>query len=139
MLAEMPLEKTKGGGLSKGLAVADADEGLLSAFLRLLDLLDRKEEIPFLAPILIREIYSRILISPVGAHVRQFCTLGTQSNQITRAVDWLKTNYQKPFKIEELAKFVHMAPTTFHRHFRKVTSVSPIQYQKICDYTRRAA
>lgn len=130
MLAEMPLEKTKGGGLSKGLAVADADEGLLSAFLRLLDLLDRKDEIPFLAPILIREIYSRILISPVGAHVRQFCTLGTQSNQITRAVDWLKTNYQKPFKIEELAKFVHMAPTTFHRHFRKVTSVSPIQYQK---------
>ncbi len=130
MLSEMPLEKIKGDTLFGGFAVADADEGLMDAFLRLVKMLERPDEIPILAPIVIREIYSRILMSPMGRHVRQFCTLGTQNNQITRAVDWLKSNYQKPFKIEELAKYVNMAPTTFHRHFRKVTSVSPIQYQK---------
>ena len=99
-------------------------------FLRLLKLLDTPDDIPMLAPVTIREIYTRILLSPVGKHVRQLCTRGTQSNQITRAVDWLKDNFRKPFKIDELAKYVHMSPTTFHRHFRKVTSVSPIQYQK---------
>lgn len=130
MLSEMPLEKVSGGGLCKGLAVADADEGMMGSFLRLLELLDKKDEIPILAPITIREIYSRLLISPMGRHVREFCTLGTQSNQITRAVKWLKENFSKSFQIEELAKYVNMAPTTFHRHFRKVTSVSPIQYQK---------
>lgn len=130
MLSEMPLEKISGNGLCKGLAVADADEGMMGAFLRLIELLDRKDEIPILAPITIREIYSRLLISPMGRHVRQFCTIGTQSNQITRAVKWLKENFSRPFQIEDLAKYVNMAPSTFHRHFRKVTSVSPIQYQK---------
>ena len=130
MLAEMPLEKINGDKIFRGLAVADADEGLMDAFLRLLKLLDNKDEIPVLAPVFIREIYTRILISPMGKHVRQLCTLGTQSNQISRAVDWLKANFRRPFKIEELAKIVNMAPTTFHRHFRQITSVSPIQYQK---------
>lgn len=130
MLSEMPLEKIRGDRVFNGLAVSAASEGLMDAFLRLLKLTNTPDDIPVLAPIIKREIYSRILISPMGRHVRQLCTLGTQSNQITRAVDWLKTNYQKPFKIEELAQYVHMAPTTFHRHFRKVTSVSPIQYQK---------
>lgn len=130
MLAEMPLEKIRGERIRNGLAVADADEDLMDAFLRLMKLLDKNNHIAVIAPIVIREIYSRILISPMGMHVRQLCTLGTQSNQITKAVDWLKSNFRKPFKIEELAEYVHMAPTTFHRHFRKITSVSPIQYQK---------
>lgn len=130
MLSEMPLEKINGEGLCKGLAAADADEGMMGAFLRLIELLDKKDEIPVLAPITIREIYSRLLISPMGRHVRQFCTIGTQSNQITRAVKWLKENFSRPFQIGDLAKYVNMAPSTFHRHFRKVTSVSPIQYQK---------
>lgn len=130
MLSEMPLEKISGSGLCKGLAVADADEGIMGAFLRLVELLDKKDEIPVLTPITIREIYSRLLISPMGRHVREFCTIGTQSNQITRAVKWLKENFAKSFQIEDLAKYVNMAPTTFHRHFRKVTSVSPIQFQK---------
>ena len=130
MISEMPLEKISGDRLCRGLAVSDADEGMMGAFLRLVELLDRKDEIPVLAPITIREIYSRLLISPMGRHVREFCTIGTQSNQISRAVKWLKENFSRPFRIEDLARYVNMAPTTFHRHFRKVTSVSPIQYQK---------
>lgn len=126
----MPLEKIRGDKVFNGLAVADADEGLMEAFLRLMKLLDTPDDIPMPSLITIREIYARILLSPVVKHVRQLCTLGTQSNQITRAVDWLKDNFRKPFKIDEFAKYVHMSPTTFHRYFRKITSVSPIQYQK---------
>ena len=98
--------------------------------LRLVRLLDSEGDIPIFAPIIIREIYSRLLVGPLGGHIRGFCTYGTQNNRIMRAVDWLKGNYDKPIKIEELARRANMAPTTFHRHFRKVTSVSPIQYQK---------
>lgn len=130
MIAEMPLEKLGGHGLRYGLAVADADAGLMEAFLRLIKLLEQKELIAYLAPITKREIYSRILVGPLGRHLREFCTLGTQGNQIMRAVNWLKSNFKKPIRIDELAKFTHMAPTTFHRYFKKATSVSPIQYQK---------
>ncbi|MDY6069171.1 MAG: AraC family transcriptional regulator [Opitutales bacterium] len=130
MIAEMPLDKIRGDKVFNGLAVADADEGLMDAFLRLLKLLDTLDDIPVIAPVIVKEIYTRLLISPMGRHVRQLCTFGTQSNQITKAVGWLKTNYKKPIRINELAKYVNMAPTTFHRHFRKVTSISPIQYQK---------
>ena len=123
MISEMPLEKISGDGLCRGLAVSDADEGMMGAFLRLVELLDRKDEIPVLAPITIREIYSRLLISPMGRHVREFCTIGTQSNQISRAVKWLKENFSRPFRIEDLARYVNMAPTTFHRHFREPHTV----------------
>ena len=113
-----------------GIAVADVDENMLDAFCRLAELEDRKNEIPIFAPLVLREIYLRLLTGPLGGHVAAFCTAGTQNNRIMRAVEWLKKNYEKPFRIEELARKANMAPTTFHRHFRKVTSVSPIQYQK---------
>lgn len=130
MLSEMPLGNIRGSGLCRGLAAADADEGLMGAFLRLAELLDKKEERDVLAPVIKREIYSRILISPMGRHVREFCTIGTESNRISRAVKWLKENFKKSFQIEDLAKYANMAPTTFHRRFKKITSTSPIQYQK---------
>lgn len=129
LLSEMPTVPVNGGP-SRGIAVAEADSGMLDAFLRLVKLLESGKDMPIFAPIIIREIYSRLLIGPLGGHMRGFCTYGTQNNRIMRAVDWLKGNYDKPIKIEELARRANMAPTTFHRHFRKVTSVSPIQYQK---------
>lgn len=129
LLSEMPTVPVNGAP-SRGIAVAEADSGMLDAFLRLVKLLESGKDMPIFAPIIIREIYSRLLIGPLGGHMRGFCTYGTQNNRIMRAVDWLKGNYDKPIKIEELARRANMAPTTFHRHFRKVTSVSPIQYQK---------
>lgn len=130
ILAETPLEKINGAKLSKGMAVADVDEGMLGAFFRLLELLDKKDEAPILAPVIKREIYSRLLISPQGRNLRGFLTSGTQSNQIMRAVEWLKSNFAKPLQVDELAGHVGMASTTFHRHFKKITSASPLQYQK---------
>ncbi len=73
----MPLENIRGEKVFNGLAVADADEGLMEAFLRLMKLLDTPDDIPMPSLITIREIYARILLSPVVKHVRQLCTLGT--------------------------------------------------------------
>jgi transcriptional regulator GlxA family with amidase domain len=79
---------------------------------------------------IIREIHYRLLIGPQGEHLRMVNTLGTQSNQIARSITWLSDNYKEPLQVDELAKKVNMATSTFHRHFRQVTTLSPLQFQK---------
>jgi AraC-like DNA-binding protein len=115
---------------TKSVAVFDAQPEMLDAFYRLMRLLDEPGQIPVLAPMIIREIHYRLLISPFGSHLRVVGTIGTQSNQIAQAISWLKENYAKPLHIDELSHKVHMAPSTFHRHFKQITSLSPLQFQK---------
>ncbi len=117
------------GDLS-GVSVAPVDIAVLDAFLRLADLLDKPEQISVLAPMIIREIYYRMLIGPQGTFLRRFHTLGSQSTQIAQAVTWLRDNYRSPLQVEELARRVNMATSTFHRHFKEVTSLSPLQFHK---------
>jgi transcriptional regulator GlxA family with amidase domain len=112
------------------MAVVEVDPDVLDAFLRLVELLDRPEQIPVLAPMIIREIHYRLLIGPQGERLRMINTLGTQSNQIARSITWLKENYREPLQVDELARKVNMATSTFHRHFRQVTTLSPLQFQK---------
>lgn len=114
----------------KGVAVASVDAEILDAFLRLVELLDKPEQITIMAPLIIREIYYRLLIGPMGEDLRSINTLGSQSNQVSQAISWLKDNYKQPFNVDELAGKVHMATSTFHRHFRQITSLSPLQFQK---------
>ena len=83
-----------------------------------------------MVPMLIKEIHYILLNSPLGGLLRAVYTKGTQSNQIAKAVLWLKKNYKCPLKISELAQQFNMTESTFYRHFNKVTSLSPIQYQK---------
>lgn len=117
-------------GTAHGVAVTDADPGILDAFLRLFKLLGQTEELPFLAPIIIREIHYRLLIGPQNEYMRRLNTCGTQSNQIAHAVHWIREHYKEPLRIETLAEHVHMATSTFHRHFKEVTSLSPLQFHK---------
>jgi AraC-like DNA-binding protein len=120
----------KGNYPCKGVAAAEADPKILSAFLRLIDLLDEPEDIPILAPMIIREIYYLLLKGSQGEWLRMVCTLGTRTNQIAEAISWLRENYKEAFWVEMLAKKVNMATSTFHRHFREVTNLSPLQFQK---------
>ena len=106
------------------------DPVVLEAFTRLAGMLDTPEHIQHLAPLVIREIHYRLLISPLGRHIRTIHFLGTQANQIARAIRWLEKNYKAPLKIEKLAKEVSMAVSTFHRNFKVVTTLSPLQFQK---------
>jgi len=114
----------------RGVAVADVQLSVLDAFSRLVDLLDHPAQIPVLAPIIKRELHYRLLLGPHGDCLLTINTLGTQSNQVAQAVTWLREHYRRPLLIEELAGKVNMAPSTFHRHFKLVTTLSPVQFQK---------
>lgn len=114
----------------RGVSVENVDVAVLDAFSRLMDLLDRPEHISMLAPMIIKEIYYRMLLGPQGDFLRRFHTLGSQSTQIAQAVTWLRDNYRSPLQVEELARRVNMATSTFHRHFKEVTSLSPLQFHK---------
>lgn len=128
--AEVPLPGLQEGEACRGAAVHRIDADLLDAMLRLLELAGKPEMIAALSPLIIKEIHYRLLMGPFGNQLRAICTFGSQSNQISRAIDWLKDNYSVPLQVEELARQVHMATSTFHKHFKSMTSLSPLQYQK---------
>jgi len=130
LAAEVPLSSKIGNGAYKGTAVAELVPEVLDAFLRLVELLEKPERIPALAPMIIREIYYHLLIGPQGEQLRMINTLGTQSNQIAKSITWLKENYKEPLHVEQLARKANMATSTFHHHFKQVTTLSPVQFQK---------
>ncbi|MDA8162184.1 MAG: AraC family transcriptional regulator [Desulfobacteraceae bacterium] len=115
---------------SRGMATGEVTLPLLTAFQRLIDLLDEPKDIPILAPIIQREIFYRLLVGDQGARLRQMASAGSQSQQIARAIYWLKSNFTRPLRIDDLAAQVNMSISTLHHHFRQVTAMSPLQYQK---------
>jgi AraC-like DNA-binding protein len=102
----------------------------LDACLRLLKLMDRPQDIPFLSGLIQREIIYRVLRGPEGARLRAIGTLGDQSNRTAKAIAWMRANYAKPLRVEELAHIAGMGTSTLHHHFRALTAMSPLQYQK---------
>ena len=114
----------------RGIAVSPVSLSLLNAFGRLLDLLDAPDDIPILAPLIQREILYRLLVGEQGPRLRQMATAGSQSHQIARAIDWLKTHYSQTLRVDDLAEFAQMSTSAFHHHFRALTSMSPLQFQK---------
>lgn len=130
LIGEMPSILTEGDAACTPVAIAETNRDILDAFLRLVALLDAPERIPVLAPLILQEIHFYLLSSRQGSCLRLFNTGGTQANRISRAISWLREHYAEPFHAEELARQVHMAPSTFNRHFRQVTSLSPLQFQK---------
>jgi AraC-like DNA-binding protein len=116
---------------ARALAVSEVSLPLLNAFLRLIDLADEPESIGALGPLIEEEIAYRLLMGEQGPQLRQIASSGSQSFQIARAIDWLKKNYERPMKVEELADLCKMSTSSFHRHFRMLTAMSPLQYQKV--------
>ena len=112
------------------MGAAQTTDELLDACCRLVDLLDRPADIPFLSGLIEREIVYRILRGSEGARLRAIATLGDQSQRTAKAIAWIVANYRKPLRIEELAGISGMGVSTFHHHFRVLTSMSPLQYQK---------
>jgi AraC-like DNA-binding protein len=115
---------------ARGMAVGETSIELLGACSRLLDLLDAPRDIPFLSNLIEREVIYRLLHGPQGTHLRAIATLGEQSNRTAKAVAWLRENYVKPLRVEELASVAQMGVSTLHHHFRTLTAMSPLQYQK---------
>jgi AraC-like DNA-binding protein len=115
---------------TRGMAVGETTVGLLDACSRLIDLLDTPEDIPFLGHLIQREIVYRILRTPQGARLRAIATTGDLSHRTARAIAWLRANFAKPLRVEELAEVARMGVSTLHHQFRALTAMSPLQYQK---------
>jgi AraC-like DNA-binding protein len=114
----------------RGWCVSDAVPPLIDCVIRLTKLLDTPQDIPFLAPLMIREIYYRLLTNEQGEAVRQIATAGSSMQRISDVIQQIKVDFTKPLRVEELAEQANMSAASFHRHFKAVTSMSPLQYQK---------
>lgn len=130
MMVDSNLPQPRAQQSSRGMATGEVTQPLLNAFLRLIDLLADEKDIPILAPVIQREIIYRLLVGDQGARLRQIASAGSQSQQIARAIEWLKSNFTEPLSIDDLAEKVSMSNSTFHHHFRSMTALSPLQYQK---------
>jgi AraC-like DNA-binding protein len=113
-----------------GIAVSDASPELVDAAAHLLKLLDVPADAAALAPSVEREVLWRLLTGPQGAAVRQIGLADSRLTQLTRAIRWIRGNYDQPLHVAQLAGLATMSESSFHRHFRALTSMTPLQFQK---------
>ncbi|UYL10289.1 AraC family transcriptional regulator [Bdellovibrio sp. SKB1291214] len=130
IIAEMEISGTQVEHSESAIAIRPVTTNILEPVLRAAILASEKKDISIMAPLLQREIYYRLLSGPSGDRLRQFAQLGSQTNRVSKAVNWIRDNFQKKMSIEDLAKMANMGVSTFHRHFSEITTMSPIQYQK---------
>lgn len=114
----------------KGVAIGMMTTSLSDALVRLIKLLDAPQDRAILAPLIIKEIFYRLLMSPQGNRLKRIAAAGTTGHRIVQAIEWLKMNFATPFQVATLARTVGMSTSSFHQHFRDITSMSPLQYQK---------
>ena len=115
---------------NRGICVSPVNLGIVNAAARLLELMAQPGEAELLAPLVIEEILIRLLRSPIGVRVAQIGRVESSVHGVAKAVAWLRANFSQSMKVEELAKLAHMSLSSFHQHFRAVTSMSPLQFQK---------
>jgi len=130
ILSREEIETAEAPQDSPGMATGETTEEFLDACCRLVDLLGRPRDIPFLSGLIQREIVYRVLQGAAGGRLRAIATLGDQSQRTAKAIAWIRSNYRKPLRVEELAELAGMGVSTFHHHFRSLTAMSPLQYQK---------
>jgi AraC-like DNA-binding protein len=130
LMADSNLPPPRTQQSSRGMATGEVTPALVSAVNRLINLLDDEKDIPILAPVIQREIIYRLLVGDQGERLRQIAVAGSQSQQIARAIEWLKSNFTQSLRIDDLAAEARMSSSTFHHHFRAMTALSPLQYQK---------
>jgi AraC-like DNA-binding protein len=118
------------GTPARGLTVSPIEWPLLGAVGRLVGLLDAPQDIGALSPLVLREITYRLLAGQHGSRLRQIASAGAPAHRIARAIRWLKDHFAEPLRVESLARHVRMSPSAFHLHFKNVTALSPLQYQK---------
>lgn len=131
LLRRIPMPQPQGTQVeTRGLVVARAPEELVDATLRLLRLLDRPGDIAAMAPLIEEEILYRLLTGPYGGRLLQIATAESAGNRIAKAIGWLRAHFAQPLRIEELAERAGMSESSLHHHFKAITAMSPIQYQK---------
>jgi AraC-like DNA-binding protein len=130
MVAQMGTSSAKKENSVRGVSVSNVDPALMECTLRLIKLLDTPQHISMLAPLMIRELYYHLLMGEQGKAVRQIATSGSNMQRIASAIQQIKSNFTQPMRIEDLASQIGMSTSSLHQHFKQVTSMSPLQYQK---------
>jgi AraC-like DNA-binding protein len=128
--SEMDVPRHRRDGPDRSISFEILDDALLDALVRLVKLLAEPTLIPRLAPLIQQEITIRLLSGSHGARLRHLVTAGSPRQQISKVVAWLKQNFVQSLHVNDLAERAHMSPSTFRQHFRTLTGVSPLQYQK---------
>ena len=111
--------------------IAPLDASMVNAATRLMECLAQPGDVELLAPLVVDEILIRLLRSPIGLRVAQMGFAESSVHRVAKAISWLRANFSQPMKVEELAELVHMSVSSFHEHFKSVTSMSPLHYQKV--------
>jgi AraC-like DNA-binding protein len=114
----------------RAISIETLDAPVIDALVRLVQLLNEPELAPRLAPLIQQEITVRLLAGAHGPQLRHLAASGSPSQQISKAVTWLKKNFARPLLVDDLASRVNMSASTFRQHFRAITGTSPLQYQK---------
>lgn len=130
MLAEIDTPAPASCPPPRGMAVSTLQPALQSAATRFVRLLEEPATIPVLGPLIRREILYRLLTGEQAARMRDIAATGGRSQQIVEAINWLGDNFRRPLRIEMLARRIGMSASSFHHHFRGLTGMSPLQYQK---------
>lgn len=130
LVSQLPSHKEEVAQSPLAMSVHHVTEALIDATLRLVKLLHKHEEIPVLAPLIIKEILYRLLQGEYGARLRQFSLRGSNANRIAQSIDLITSDISEPLRVEALSQKVGMSVSAFHKHFKHVTAMSPIQYQK---------
>jgi AraC-like DNA-binding protein len=130
LMLETETPKTAGDTPSPALSLSTVTPELLDAAVRLVRLLAAPRDIPILAPLAEREILYRLLLGDQSSKLRQIAVAESKLQQINRAIGWIKRNFRDSFSIDAVAAEARMSPSTLHEHFKAVTSMSPLQYQK---------
>jgi AraC-like DNA-binding protein len=129
LLEDLP--ETAGGIASEsGFSVARTTPELMDAWIRMLRLMEHPADIPALAPVYEREILYRVLQGPHGRMLRDIATPDTALARVGQAIQCIKRDFAQPLRVQALAEIAAMSPSAFHRHFKSVTALSPVQYQK---------
>jgi AraC-like DNA-binding protein len=120
----------RGHAAVKAIDVSPLDAGLLDAVVRLVRLLDSPTDARFLAPLVIREIIYRLLMGEQGGRLHHIAALGGHTHRIAMALERLREDFDQPVRIEDIARELGMSVSGFHHHFKAVTAMSPLQFQK---------
>lgn len=130
LLNDSNFQVEKRENAKRGMFVSQIEPSMLDAVIRLVNLLDNRVDIPVLAPVYTKEILYRVLQGKYGNTLQQIAIEGSSTNQIREVIEYIIKHYEKSFKTEELAELANMSVPSLHRHFKEVTAMSPIQFQK---------
>lgn len=130
LVANIDIKMGADGESARGLFVEKTTESLMDAVLRVVELLDRPDDVPVMLPLLMHEVHYRLLCTGKGAAIARLAIGGSNMQRISAALQLIKNNFEKPLRVDELARHVNMSPSSFHHHFKQVTAMSPLQYQK---------